>query len=137
MAVQNAQVARACSDILSACCNVLQGFVRHTAVGLYSFRQVWQCAPAQRDIMKQLRLDPRLSYEQSRCQLPLASNELQLAMQSSVTALVNSFQVCSWAGPVIRKLHVLNPVHQHLYYLTRIASLHLHVSCMPQQKKNL
>ena len=76
----------------------MQGFVRHTAVGLYSLKQLWEqdsssnCSP-QQQIMREVRQDPRLGHEMWRCQLPLAARDLQPALQASVTALVGSLQV--------------------------------------------
>ena len=71
----------------------MQGFVRHTAVGLYSLKQLWEQSPAQREIIREVRQDARLVHELSRCQLALSARDLQPALQASVTALVNSFQV--------------------------------------------
>ena len=71
----------------------MQGFVRYTSVGLYSLKQVWAQPIAQRNIMYELRQDARLTGELYRSQLTLSGRDLELAMQSSVTALVNSLQV--------------------------------------------
>lgn len=72
---------------------LMQGFVRHTTVGLYSLKQVWARPTAQHHIMRELRRDPRVGSELCRSQLTLSSKDIELAMQSSVTALVGSLQV--------------------------------------------
>lgn len=86
----------------------MQGFVKHTAVGLYSLKQVWEQnststsnSSPQQQIMREVRQDPRLGAELWRCQLPLAARDLQPALQASVTALVSSLQVghcLTWLG---------------------------------------
>lgn len=62
-------------------------------MGLYSLKQVWQHSGAQQEVMRQVRQDPRLGHEVFRSQLPLSARELLPALQASVHALVDSFEV--------------------------------------------
>ena len=69
--------------------------MKHTAVGLYSLKQVWKHSSAQDGIAWQVKQDARLAQELARAQLPLSARELLPVLLASVQALVDSLKVSS------------------------------------------
>ena len=67
--------------------------MKHTAVGVYSLKQVWQQSSAKHGIKWGLKQDARLVQELARSQLPLSARELQPILLASIQALVDSFKV--------------------------------------------
>ena len=67
--------------------------MKHTAVGLYSLKQVWEQSSLQHGIVWGVRYDSRLAQEVARSQLPLSVRELLPVLQASVQALVDSLKV--------------------------------------------
>ena len=74
-------------------CVVFQGFVRHTKLGSYRLKEVWQEAGVRREILASFLADQRIKYELSRSELPLSGRDLQPALVASVQALVEGQQV--------------------------------------------
>lgn len=73
----------------------MQGFVKHTAVRLYSLKQVWEHSSAHQGILSQVKQDARLAQELARSQLPLSVRQLLPGVLASVQALVDSLKVSS------------------------------------------
>ncbi len=76
----------------------LQGFVNHTKVGVYSIQQVWQQAPAQREIMATFLSESRIKYELGSSQLALSSRDVDIVVKKAIQALVHSLQVSTPAS---------------------------------------
>ncbi len=72
---------------------LLQGFVKHTKVGVYSMQQVWEQAPAQREIMAAFLSDSRIKYELGSSQLALSTRDVDIVVKNAIKALVHSLQV--------------------------------------------
>jgi len=72
---------------------LLQGFVKHTKVGVYSMQQVWEQAPAQREIMATFLSDSRIKYELGSSQLALSTRDVDIVVKKAIKALVHSLQV--------------------------------------------
>ncbi len=86
---------------------LLQGFVKHTKVGVYSMQQVWEQAPAQREIMTAFLSDSRIKYELGSSQLALSSRDLDIVVKKAIKALVHSLQVSAPAS-LVHDSSVLN-----------------------------
>lgn len=84
----------------------VQAFVKHTAVGLYSLKQVWQQPATKHGITWDLKQDARLVQELFRSQLPLSVRELQPILLASVQALVDSLKVSVQSWVIGGLLHV-------------------------------
>ncbi|DBB08139.1 TPA: hypothetical protein ACH3X3_008328 [Trebouxia sp. C0006] len=74
------------------CHHLQQGFVKHTKVGVYSMQQVWEQAPAQREIMATFLSDSRIKYELGSSQLALSTRDVDIVVKKAIKALVHSLQ---------------------------------------------
>lgn len=104
---------------------LLQGFVKRTKVGVYSMQQVWERAPAQREIMAAFLSDSRIKYELGTSKLALSSRDLDILVKKAIQALVHSLQV-SAPAPLVHDSSVLNM--SELVALTRFKLIQQWVS---------